>query len=373
MSDADCLAMFECSRGVGATNRKRGATFSRDVHMRKHAASQRVLHGFTLVELLVVIGIIAVLVSILLPALGKARKQAQLTNCMSNLRQIGMAMISYTIDNHQCLPEYSGSGGGTPNVENFLDVWQGGPSPSNYNAATHTFSDRGANVGQLVNYLGLPPFGFTLNPATNFPPSNGQIDDQMNPDFARVRFCPAILSEGTVLNANIAYGGSYMINPIIAYSFVYGGSYTHAYRRIDQIPPQLVMACEFYYNSGIKDGSIYRSTLFANTPNNAPIWYFPHTWKSGTRPSFNMLYPDGHVTTVNDDYAYDPAVNAANSNGYGLNLGYSTGNRQYFDTLDVLETEADGRDPSKYMALPGVPFGNIDKLPNKYKTVVPWK
>jgi prepilin-type N-terminal cleavage/methylation domain-containing protein/prepilin-type processing-associated H-X9-DG protein len=103
-------------RGTGMT------THRRTDHPRPpaHPRGGRGSGGFTLTELLVVIGLIALLVSLLMPALGQARAAARTTGCLSNLRQMGTAWTMYLAENRGHLPEYMWGVPLTPDV-----AWRG--------------------------------------------------------------------------------------------------------------------------------------------------------------------------------------------------------------------------------------------------------
>jgi prepilin-type N-terminal cleavage/methylation domain-containing protein len=62
--------------------------------------------GFTLIEILVVLGIVAALIAVLMPVVGVISRQVDSTTCANAIRQIGLAMTAYVVDNEQCVPVF---------------------------------------------------------------------------------------------------------------------------------------------------------------------------------------------------------------------------------------------------------------------------
>ena len=101
---------------------------------RRSAGRIRGLHAFTLIELLVVIAIIAILAAILFPVFAQAREKARAASCLSNLKQIGDAMMMYSQDFDEGLPTWdayyiTGSGLSALGADNPSYYWQAALQP----------------------------------------------------------------------------------------------------------------------------------------------------------------------------------------------------------------------------------------------------
>lgn len=245
--------------------------------------------AFTLVELLVVIGIIAVLISMLLPALDQARQQSLQVQCSSNMRQCGMAMMIYADQNNGVLfPDNLGWGNTNVylNAPNDQSVWS---PPGSSADGVLKFPDQWQQYH--YNVWTVPVFGIWNPPVMTCPtdntdpPPNGfhtyiLNDDLDDPNTGQEKYQiygtrfpnHASPSDVVLMGEKVSVWGDYYMNV----SDVNGVVNDYAQGKVDE------------FRHGLKIGSNYlmldmHVEAEIITPNNAGNWLDP--WDFSNQPT----------------------------------------------------------------------------------------
>jgi prepilin-type N-terminal cleavage/methylation domain-containing protein len=284
--------------------------------------------GFTLVELLVVIGIIALLISILLPALSKARATAQRAACLSNEKQIINAILLYTTDNKGLLPG--------PSMPMVLDPLVTNPQP-------------GQPAGQQLNGVPISLLsvweGSTLYESMQLSNIN-MIQKYLGGIQSRnVWFCPAAdnIRNAPVYSGNYVGkqpGFGYLLNNTGAYGYpmTYPFYLFGAYSAIGTGSPAVVEADRkpkplnsiMVAAGGIKDAS----GNYNYVRDSSQTWLITEfDGRDGdvtVSASFNIT-PGASTTATKNTYGYQPPHKINNNipNGLGRDYGYLDGHAEF--------------------------------------------
>jgi prepilin-type N-terminal cleavage/methylation domain-containing protein/prepilin-type processing-associated H-X9-DG protein len=257
--------------------------------------------GFTLVELLVVIGIIALLISILLPSLNRARETANRVKCASNLRQIGQAILLYSNDSKGPYPR---------------TIYVGGPSPM-------TISTTGINVqGYSASTADVPTTSngitdpFNLPAAANVASAGGYDNNVPQALYLLLRteditsavfVCPS--SNAT---ADVYGGGTNTALNQVNFSNIQNNlSYSYAcpypdttalgsgFKMVQGLEPTFAVAADI--NPGTTGNSGNDNVCFPNTSSSGLQMQEGNSNNHGKQGQ-NVLYGDGHVEFQNNPF-----------------------------------------------------------------------